>query len=72
MAKKKPMAAAAYEKKKAYIIERAKAAARDSNEIGEIPAVVDPIRRQIGIDSLVRFCEIYLSEQFTLKWSPYH
>jgi hypothetical protein len=41
-------------------------------DIGEIPALVDPARRQRATDSFRTFCETYFAATFHLPWSPDH
>jgi len=43
-----------------------------AQEIGELPAVVNPDRRQRAIDSFSFFCESYFPAAFVLPWSEYH
>ncbi len=48
---------------------RARVEARD---IGSLPEVVDPERRERGVANFRDFCESYFPETFTLGWSPDH
>lgn len=41
-------------------------------EIGDIPAVVDPVRKRQAERDFRRFCEIYFANIFHLAWSPDH
>ena len=41
-------------------------------DIGELPAVVDPKRKQEAATDFRRFCEAYFPETFYLPWSPDH
>lgn len=43
-----------------------------ARDIGEIPAVVDPERRDQAVKSFRKFCEFYFSEAFYLDWSDDH
>lgn len=43
-----------------------------SQEIGEIPPVVDPDRRARASESLRSFCESYFGDVFYLPWSQIH
>ena len=57
--------------KKAQAIRNREAAAA-AQDIGEIPAVVNPKRRSRAEASLLKFCEIYFKEVFYLPWSDDH
>jgi len=48
---------------------KARAAAAD---VGEIPEVVDPERRESCAEDLLLFCETYRPEAFSLEWSDDH
>ena len=63
-------AAAAYERKKTREANRNAAAAAKKAEVGELPPVVDPARRDACERDLKLFCETYLPETFSLEWSP--
>ena len=58
-----------------YETHRARAGARqrrqseEARDIGDLPAVKDPIRRAEGLARFQRFCEIYFPETFYLPWS---
>ncbi|HNX25943.1 MAG TPA: phage terminase large subunit family protein [Phycisphaerae bacterium] len=41
-------------------------------EIGDIPAVVNPERKEAACDDFRKFCETYFSELFYLPWSKDH
>jgi hypothetical protein len=41
-------------------------------DIGELPAVVNPDRKQAASRCFRRFCETYLTQTFSLPWSPDH
>jgi hypothetical protein len=61
-----------YEEQKARKAERAAEQVRSAQDIGEIPAVVDPDRKARCIASFRAFCETYFSEVFYLPWSADH
>jgi len=48
------------------------AARREAQDIGEIPAVVDPERRQKASGDFRFFCETYFPDVFFMEWSPDH
>lgn len=62
----------AYEAKKARERERQAAAVRSGQDIGPIPACLNPARRAEGESSPQRFAEIYLADRFPLPWAPDH
>lgn len=71
MAKQKPKSDAyAKERQSQAAIMRAKRTA--GRDIGEIPAVADPARRDECERSFRRFCEVYFAATFSLEWSPDH
>jgi len=41
-------------------------------EIGKLPPVRDPIRRQESVESYAVFCQTYFPAAYTLPWSKYH
>lgn len=45
---------------------------RAGRDIGQIPAVVDPVRKITCCRSFSRFCELYFPHTFTLAWSADH
>ena len=61
-----------YEEQKARKAERAAEQVRSAQDIGEIPAVVDPDRKARCIASFRAFCETYFAEVFYLPWSADH
>jgi len=61
-----------YEQQKARQAERNAASARAAQDIGEIPAVVDPERKARCEASFRDFCETYFFEVFYLPWSDDH
>jgi len=72
----KPMSGPlSYDEQKARQAERNADAVRSAQDIGEIPAVVDPDRkaRCMAISGGFRaFCETYFAEVFYLQWSDDH
>lgn len=52
--------------------QRSRDKSTEVREIGELPAVVHPERRAKACKSFRAFCEAYLKQAFTLKWSPDH
>ena len=77
-APKKKRAAAAeldpgtYAAHKEKAAERQEEASRKGREIGEIPAVVDPDRRERARENFRLFCEYYFPHLFILAWSEDH
>ena len=63
---------ASYEAQKARAGARNADLARAGQEIGEIPAVVDPERKARATGNFRFFCETYFPEIFYLPWSPDH
>ena len=61
-----------YDEQKARQAERNAEAVRSAQDIGEIPAVVDPDRKARCIASFRAFCETYFAEVFYLPWSADH
>ena len=61
-----------YEEQKARQAERNAEAVRSAQDIGELPAVVDPDRKAQCIASFRGFCETYFAEVFYLPWSDDH
>ena len=61
-----------YEEQKARQAERNAEAVRSAQDIGEIPAVVDPDRKARCVASFRTFCETYFAEVFYLPWSDDH
>ena len=62
----------------AYQDHRERAAARQSQlsesgrDIGDLPAIVNPVRRAAAETDFRVFCESYLPESFRLAWSDDH
>jgi hypothetical protein len=61
-----------YEEQKARQAERNAEAVRAAQDIGEIPAVVDPQRKARCEASFRDFCEMYFQEVFYFPWSDDH
>jgi len=61
-----------YEEQKARQAERNAEAVRAAQDIGEIPAVVDPDRKARCEASFQDFCETYFPEVFYFPWSDDH
>ena len=62
----------AYHRHKHAMTERSRAESAEGREVGAIPAVADPARREGCRSSLRRFCETYLADTFVLAWSADH
>lgn len=62
----------AYERKKKAESTRQRMQSSQSAEIGTIPPIVDPRRRDDCQFDLKLFCETYLPDQFPLEWSAAH
>jgi hypothetical protein len=61
-----------YEALKERARARNAAIAKAGRDIGELPAVVDSVRRQKAADSFQYFCEAYFPQTFHLAWSDDH
>ena len=61
-----------YEMLKERARARNAAIAKAGRDIGELPAVVDSVRRQKAADSFQFFCEAYFPQTFHLAWSDDH
>ena len=61
-----------YEEKKAWQRNKQREIAAAAQEIGPLPAVVDPARKARAFDSFQFFCETYFKEVFYLPWSKIH
>lgn len=61
-----------YEKLKERARERNAAIALAGRDIGELPAVADPIRKANAARCFRTFCETYFKLTFHLDWSPDH
>ncbi|NLS96673.1 MAG: hypothetical protein GXX96_31440 [Planctomycetaceae bacterium] len=64
--------ALSYEEQKRRQAERNAEAVRSGQDIGQIPAVVDPERKERAEASFQFFCEAYFPEVFYLPWSADH
>lgn len=62
----------AYDRKLANTTARAQARNQAGREIGEIPEVVDPVRKASCSHSLRNFAEQYFPALFYWKWGPVH
>jgi hypothetical protein len=62
----------AYARHKEMTRERMHRLARVGRDIGEIPAVVNPERKEAARFSFRAFCDSYFIQTFTLPWSPDH
>ncbi len=61
-----------YEEQRARQAERNAEMVRTAQDIGKIPAVVDPQRRAASEESFRVFCETYFPEVFYFPWSDDH
>ncbi|GHT30868.1 hypothetical protein FACS1894214_1530 [Planctomycetales bacterium] len=61
-----------YIEQKRIQAERNAEAVRAAQDIGQLPAVENPDRRDAAIESFRTFCEIYFREVFYLPWSSDH
>lgn len=61
-----------YEEKKEWVRNKARETVAASQEIGPLPAVVDPERKATAVESFKAFCESYFKEVFYLPWSKIH
>ena len=64
--------AEAYERHKAAMVEASRKRSATAREIGPLPEVDDPDRREECRLDLRRFCEVYFPERFHIGWSPDH
>lgn len=62
----------AYQRHKAAAAARINEMTRMGQDIGELPPVVDPLRKSSCKDSFRVFCETYLAGAFGLDWSHDH
>lgn len=62
----------AYERKKAVQAQKNAEAVRVTQEIGDLPDVVDMDRKNTCRTDFKSYCEKYHPETFVLKWSPDH
>lgn len=61
-----------YELKKKREAERQRKNSAAGRDIGELPQVANPKRRDAAVKSLRKFCETYFPKLFRLKWSKAH
>ena len=61
-----------YLERKRKAAERNAEAVRAAQDIGKLPEVVDPNRKEVALHSFKLFCETYFSEVFYLPWSDDH
>ena len=61
-----------YDKRKEGEARRQREQSAAGREIGPLPPVADPERRERARDSLRVFCETYFPRRFYLGWSPAH
>lgn len=64
--------AAGYERHKAAARERIAAISRAGRDIGDLPSVVDPARKEAARLDFGFFCDAYFPHTFTLPWSADH
>ena len=64
--------AEAYKRHKLAAAERQRRIAEAGKEIGELPAVVDPARKERCRYNLREFLDSYLTALYPLKWSRFH
>ena len=62
----------AYLKRLKKQTERNAEAVRAAQDIGHLPEVAEPERKEAAIQSFRTFCETYFGEVFYLPWSPDH
>jgi hypothetical protein len=67
-----PADAEAYRSHRQAAAERSREKASAGQDIGDIPAVVNPRRRARALKSFRIFCETYFADTFALKWSADH
>jgi hypothetical protein len=61
-----------YDRNRAKTDARDRAASKAGRDIGPIPAVADPARREAARLDFGRFATVYLRQTFTMPWSPDH
>ena len=61
-----------YEAIKEAAAQRNRALSEAGRDIGELPAVVDPVRKERAKNDFRFFCEAYFPQTFHLPWSPDH
>ena len=65
-------AAAAYDRHKKRSASAKRIVSSEARDIGEMPKVADPKRRESCRQGFRAFCETYLADLFPLAWSPDH
>jgi len=65
-------AAAAYDRHKKRSASAKRIVSSEARDIGEMPKVTDPKRRESCRQGFRAFCETYLTDLFPLAWSPDH
>ena len=71
-ASKADRSAKRYDQVRAANIKRNRSASRAGRDIGELPTVADPARRDAARASFETFCTAYMPATFTLPWSADH
>ena len=66
------MAPATYDQKREQSRQRQASLVSSGQDIGQLPPVKDPVRRQEAMESYAVFCEQYFPQSYTLPWSKYH
>lgn len=61
-----------YETQRRGAADRSRARSKAGRDIGDLPPVEDPIRREAGRTSFRHFAETYLADRFPLAWSQDH
>ncbi|MGI4815807.1 MAG: terminase gpA endonuclease subunit [Janthinobacterium lividum] len=61
-----------YQQRRTYSVERARTESQTGRDIGPLPEVAEPDRRQHCKDDLREFCETYMPMAFNLAWSSDH
>ena len=69
--REKPSSMDYFEKKRQANL-KSMEAVRAAQDIGELPLVMNPSRRNTALSSFRKFCETYFSEVFYLNWSDDH
>ncbi len=69
---KRKTSADEYNDKKRRMAERSSDMVRSAQDIGELPKVVEPERKEEAVNSFRRFCELYFTDAFYLQFSQDH
>ena len=69
--REKPVPQDYLEKKRLQTIKNNEAV-RAAQDIGELPEIANPRRKEAALNSFQTFCETYFSDVFYLPWSPDH